>query len=61
MIVFCIEAKRFYSFLSSWMCTYNLLSVTSFIDFMRDIEEMRKDLTWSDELVQHAEKVIERI
>jgi len=45
----------------TWMCTYNLLSVTSFIDFMRDIEEMRKDLTWSDELVQHAEKVIERI
>lgn len=41
----------------AYMCTYNLLSVTSFKGFLEDIVDIRSNLEFSDELLQHAQDI----
>ena len=40
-----------------YMCTYNLLSVSSFKGFLEDIVEVRKSLEFSDALLEHAQDI----
>ena len=41
----------------SYMCTYNLLSVSSFTGFLKDIEDIRKGLEFSPEMIEHADDI----
>lgn len=43
----------------TWMCTFNMLSVTSFIDFLKDVVELRQGLHFSDDLLETAQRVID--
>lgn len=44
----------------TYMCTFNMLSVTSFIDFCKDIAKIRESAEWEPHMIKHAEDAIER-
>ena len=43
----------------TYMCTYNMLSVSSFIDFCKDIAEIRENIHWEPHMIDHAERAID--
>jgi sulfatase maturation enzyme AslB (radical SAM superfamily) len=44
----------------TYMCTFNMLSVTSFIDFCKDIAKIRESVQWAPHMLEHAEQAIDR-